>query len=63
MTAEPGVLFRLGEDRLHQLRAMASELGISTQAYLELKIFGEIAPRKIHRRDAIVVDQQERLIA
>lgn len=60
--SEAGINFRLSPDRLTELRTMASELGISTQAYLELKIFGEIAPRKVHRRDA-TIDLQERLIA
>ena len=37
--------FQLTEDRHARLKREAAEAGLTMQAYLELKVFGEIRPR------------------
>lgn len=54
-----GVNFRMTAGRLADLQARSANLGISVQAYLELQLFGEIAQRKINRRDSQIKDQEE----
>jgi hypothetical protein len=50
--------FRMSNDQLAELHAEAKRFGISVQALLELKVFGEIAPRQRRRRDARLADQE-----
>jgi hypothetical protein len=56
------MLFRMTVAQRGRIQAEAAELGISAQALLELKVFGEITPRQRNRRDARLI-RQERLIA
>ena len=57
-TPRPAFHFRMSHAQLDALHLEARSLGISVQALLELKVFGEIAPRQRNRRDARLVDQQ-----
>ena len=57
-TPRPAFHFRMSQAQLDALHDEARSLGISVQALLELKVFGEIAPRRRNRRDARLVDQE-----
>jgi hypothetical protein len=59
---DTGIIFRVTAEQREQLRVEADDVGLSLQALLEFKLFGEIAPRQRKRRDA-QIRQQERLIA
>ena len=58
-TQRPAFHFRMSHVQLDALHLEAQRLGISVQALLELKVFGEIAPRQRNRRDARLVDQDQ----
>lgn len=57
-TPRPAFHFRMSHAQLDGITGEAQRLGISVQALLELKVFGEIAPRQRNRRDARLVDQE-----
>lgn len=56
-TPRPAFHFRMSHVQLDGLTREAQRLGISVQALLELKVFGEIAPRQRNRRDATLINQ------
>jgi hypothetical protein len=59
--ADTGLNFRMRRDQSLQLKTEAAQLGISVQALLELRVFGEIAPRLRLRRDAQLADPSAQL--
>ena len=58
-TRSVGLNLRMKPEQLATLRADAAAMGISVQAYLEFKLFGQIAPRQINRRDAVLPDDRQ----